>query len=61
MNGPGKQHVVEAVRSVPLRLVEGRSLLHQVLQVPGVHLQSSYHVVHVALVVPVMNFTEAKR
>ena len=59
-DGPREQHEVEAVRPVPLSFVEGRSLLHQVLQVSGIHLQPSDHVVHVALVVLVMNFTEDK-
>lgn len=61
VNRPRQKHGVEAVRPVPLRLVEGRSLLHQVLQVSGVHLQPPDHVIHVALVVLVMNFTEGTR
>lgn len=57
---PREQHEVEAVCPVPLSFVEGRSLLHQVLQVSGIHLQPPDHVVHVALVVLVMNVTEDK-
>lgn len=55
---PRKEHEVQAVGSVPLRFVQGRSLLHQVLQVPGVHLQPSDHVVQVAFIVLVVNFAE---
>lgn len=58
VNRPREQHGVEAVGSVTLGFVERCSLLHQVLQVSGVHLQPSDHVVHVALVVLVMDFTE---
>lgn len=58
VNRPRKQHEVEAVCPVPLGFVEDRSLLHQVLQVSGIHLQPSDHVVHVALIVLVMNFTK---
>lgn len=54
---PRKQHEVEAVGSIPLGLVQRRPLLHQVLQVLGVHLQPPHHVVHVALVVLVVYFT----
>lgn len=57
VNRPWEQHKVETVGSVPLSFVESRSLLHQVLQVSGVHLQPSDHVVHVALVVLVVDFT----
>lgn len=56
MNRPRKQLEVEQVSPIPLGLVEDGSLLHQVLQVPGVHLQPSDHVVHVALVLLVVNF-----
>lgn len=55
VTGPWQQHEVQVVSSVPLSLVEHRPLLHQVLQVPGIHLQPSDHVVHVALVVLVVN------
>lgn len=58
MNKPRKQHEVEAVGSIPLSFVKRCPLLHQVLQVPGITLQSSDHVVHVALIVLVMDFTE---
>ena len=57
VNRPRQQHEVEAVGPVPLSLVQNRPLLHQVLQVSGVHLQPSDHVIHVALVVLVVDFT----
>lgn len=60
-NKPRKEHEVEAVGSVPLSFVESRPLLHQVLQVSGVHLQPSDHVIHVAFIVLVMNFTDGQR
>lgn len=60
-NRPRQEHEVEAVGSVPLSFVESRSLLHQVLQVSGVHLQPSDHVIHVAFIVLVMNFTDGKK
>ena len=56
-NRPREQHEVEAVGPVPLCFVESRSLLHQVLQVSGIHLQPSDHVIHVALIVLVVDFT----
>lgn len=49
MNAPGKKHKVESICSVPLSLVQRRSLLHQVLQRPGIHLQAADQVVHVRL------------
>lgn len=58
INRPRQQHEVEEVSSVPLSFVKHCSLLHQVLQVSGVHLQPSDHVVHVALIVLVVNFTK---
>lgn len=58
---PRKQHEVEAVCSVPLSFVERRSLLHQALQVSGIHLQPSNHVVHVALIVLVVNITKGQK
>lgn len=60
VNRPRKQHEVEAVGPVPLSFVKSRSLLHQVLQVSGIHLQPSDHVIHVALIVLVMNFTKGQ-
>lgn len=57
VNWPRQQHEVEVVGPVPLSFVEDRSLLHQVLQVSGIHLQPSDHVIHVALIFLVMNFT----
>lgn len=56
-NRPRKQLKVEAVSPIPLCFVKDSSLLHQVLQVSGVHLQPSDHVVHVALVLLIVNFT----
>lgn len=61
VNRPRKQHEVEAVCPVPLSFVEGRPLLHQVLQISGIHLQPSDHVIHVALVVLVMNVAKGQR
>ena len=57
VNRPRQQHEVEVVGPVPLSFVEDRSLLHQVLQVSGIHLQPPDHVIHVALIVLVMDFT----
>lgn len=61
VNRPRKKHEVEAVGAVPLSFIESRSLFHQVLQVSGIHLQPSDHVIHVALIVLVMDFTGGER
>lgn len=56
-NPPRKKHKVEAIRSVPLSFVQSRSLLHELLQSPGVHLQTTDQVVHVRLCGLVMEVT----
>lgn len=57
VNKPRQQHKVKIVSSIPLSFVEGRSLFHQVLQVSGIHLQPSDHVIQVALIFLIMDFT----
>ena len=61
LNPPREQHVVQAVGPVPLCLVEGGPLLHQELQVLGVHLQPADQVVHVAVVVLAVKVTAGGR
>ena len=53
-----QEQEVEPVSPVPLSLVQRGSLLHQVLQVPGVHLQPTDQVVHVALISLVVQVAE---
>lgn len=48
-NSPRQQHKVEAISSVSLIFVKLRSVLHQMLQSPGVVLQTADQVVHVRL------------
>lgn len=49
ISSPRQQHEVQVIGSVPLSFVQRRSLLHQTLQSPRVHLQPPYQVVHVCL------------
>lgn len=56
-----QEHKVEAISSVPLSFVQRGSLLHQVLQSLGVHLQAADQVVHVRLTGLVVQVTVSKQ